>query len=126
MSVPRGFSTRPIYVAMGINLDGEGDVLGLWVGPAGGEGAKFWMTLLTELRNRGIQDNRAAARIARASTEPRAVHVAASDQLPRPDSTAPRPGHRRPHRRQLRHTRTPRSRRLKPVTTSQVPVPKQG
>jgi putative transposase len=31
-------------------------VLGLWVGPAGGEGAKFWMTLLTELRNRGIQD----------------------------------------------------------------------
>jgi len=49
-------ANRPIYVAMGINLDGERDVLGLWVGPAGGEGAKFWMTLLTELRNRGIQD----------------------------------------------------------------------
>jgi putative transposase len=28
----------------------------MWVGPAGGEGAKFWMTLLTELRNRGVQD----------------------------------------------------------------------
>jgi putative transposase len=32
------------------------DVLGMWVGPAGGEGAKFWMTVLTELRNRGIAD----------------------------------------------------------------------
>jgi transposase-like protein len=49
-------ANRPIYVAMGINLDGERDVLGLWVGPAGGEGAKFWMSLLTELRNRGIRD----------------------------------------------------------------------
>jgi hypothetical protein len=29
---------------------------GLWVGPAGGEGAKFWMSLLTELRNRGVRD----------------------------------------------------------------------
>jgi transposase-like protein len=37
-------ANRPIYVAMGINLDGERDVLGLWVGPAGGEGAKFWMS----------------------------------------------------------------------------------
>ena len=49
-------ANRPIYVAMGINLEGERDVLGLWVGPAGGEGAKFWMGLLTELRNRGVQD----------------------------------------------------------------------
>ena len=48
-------ANRPIYVAMGINLDGERDVLGAWVGPSGGEGAKFWMTVLTELRNRGIQ-----------------------------------------------------------------------
>lgn len=49
-------ANRPVYVAMGINLEGERDLLGLWVGPAGGEGAKFWMTLLTELRNRGVQD----------------------------------------------------------------------
>lgn len=49
-------TNRPVYVAMGINLDGDRDVLGLWVGPAGGEGAKFWMSLLTELRNRGIRD----------------------------------------------------------------------
>jgi len=49
-------ANRPIYVAMGVNLDGERDVLGMWVGPTGGEGSKFWMNVLTELRNRGIQD----------------------------------------------------------------------
>jgi transposase-like protein len=49
-------ANRPVYVAMGINLDGERDVLGMWVGPTGGEGAKFWMNVLTELRNRGIAD----------------------------------------------------------------------
>lgn len=49
-------TNRPVYVAMGISLDGERDVLGLWVGPTGGEGAKQWMTMLTELRNRGVAD----------------------------------------------------------------------
>ena len=49
-------ANRPIYVAMGVNLDGQRDVLGMWVGPGGGEGAKFWMSVLTELRNRGIAD----------------------------------------------------------------------
>jgi putative transposase len=49
-------ANRPIYVAMGVNLCGERDVLGMWVGPTGGEGAKFWMNVLTELRNRGIRD----------------------------------------------------------------------
>ena len=47
-------ANRPIYVAMGVNIDGERAVLGCWVGPTGGEGAKFWMTVLTELRNRGV------------------------------------------------------------------------
>ena len=37
-------------------MDGERDVLGLWLGPTGGEGAKQWMTMLTELRNRGVVD----------------------------------------------------------------------
>ena len=54
-------ANRPIYVAMGVNMDGERDVLGCWVGPTGGEGAKFWMSVLTELRNRGIQDTFIAA-----------------------------------------------------------------
>jgi transposase-like protein len=49
-------ANRPVYVAIGVNIDGERDVLGLWVGPSGGEGAKFWMNVLTELRNRGIAD----------------------------------------------------------------------
>ena len=42
-------ANRPIYVAMGVNLDGERDVLGHVGRPTGGEGAKFWMTVLTEL-----------------------------------------------------------------------------
>lgn len=49
-------ANRPVYVAIGVNLDGERDVLGLWMGPTGGEGAKQWMTMLTELRNRGMAD----------------------------------------------------------------------
>ena len=49
-------ANRPVYVAIGVNLDGERDVLGLWLGPSGGEGAKQWMTMLTELKNRGVAD----------------------------------------------------------------------
>jgi putative transposase len=48
-------ANRPIYAAIGVSLDGEKDVLGLWAG-TGGEGAKFWMSVLTDLRNRGIKD----------------------------------------------------------------------
>src|SRR5256885_236508 len=49
-------ANRPVYVAMGVNMDGERDVLGMWVGATGGEGAKFWMNVLTEVRNRGVAD----------------------------------------------------------------------
>jgi transposase-like protein len=49
-------ANRPVYVAIGVNLEGERDVLGLWMGPSGGEGAKQWMTMLTELKNRGLRD----------------------------------------------------------------------
>jgi transposase-like protein len=49
-------ANRPVYVAMGITVDGERDVLGMWVGPTGGEGAKVWLGMLTELRNRGVTD----------------------------------------------------------------------
>lgn len=48
-------SNRPIYVAMGITLTGERDVLGVWAGD-GSEGAKQWGSYLTELRNRGLND----------------------------------------------------------------------
>ena len=46
---------RPVYAAIGVTVDGRKDVLGLWVG-SGGEGAKFWMGVLTDLRNRGVRD----------------------------------------------------------------------
>lgn len=49
-------ANRPIYVALGISIEGFRDVLGLWAGPPGGEGAKQWMSMLTELRNRGVAD----------------------------------------------------------------------
>lgn len=49
-------ANRPVYVAIGVNMDGERDVLGLWLGPSGGEGAKQWMAMLTELKNRGVAD----------------------------------------------------------------------
>jgi len=48
-------ANRPIYAAIGVTLEGEKDILGLWAG-SGGEGAKFWMSVLTDLRNRGVRD----------------------------------------------------------------------
>jgi putative transposase len=48
-------ANRPFYAAIGVTLAGERDILGLWAG-TGGEGAKFWMAVLTDLRNRGIRD----------------------------------------------------------------------
>jgi putative transposase len=48
-------ASRPVYAAIGVTLAGEKDILGLWAG-TGGEGAKFWMSVLTDLKNRGIRD----------------------------------------------------------------------
>ena len=45
---------RAVYVALGINLTGNKELLGLWIGES--EGAKFWLNVLTELNNRGVQD----------------------------------------------------------------------
>ncbi len=45
---------RAIYTAIGINLEGPKSVLGLWA--SGNEGAKHWMSVLTQLKNRGLQD----------------------------------------------------------------------
>jgi len=45
---------RAVYVALGINLEGRKEVLGLWT--SANEGAKFWLNVLTELRNRGVRD----------------------------------------------------------------------
>ena len=48
-------TNRPVYSAVGVTVDGERDVLGLWVG-SGGECAKFWLQVLTEITNRGVED----------------------------------------------------------------------
>ncbi|MBG6138469.1 transposase-like protein [Longispora fulva] len=48
-------ANRPIYVALAVTVDGTRDILGLWAGD-GGEGAKYWMRVLAEIKNRGTQD----------------------------------------------------------------------
>src|SRR5947207_10274110 len=48
-------ANRPVYVALAVTVDGCRDILGLWAGD-GGEGAKFWFQVCTELRNRGVED----------------------------------------------------------------------
>lgn len=45
---------KAIYLALGVNLEGHKELLGMWVSP--NEGAKFWLNVLTELKNRGVQD----------------------------------------------------------------------
>ena len=45
---------RAVYVAIGVTMEGRKEVLGLWTGAS--EGAKFWLAVMTELRNRGVKD----------------------------------------------------------------------
>ncbi|QGX38418.1 IS256 family transposase [Permianibacter aggregans] len=45
---------RSVYVALGINMRGEKEILGLWL--ASSEGAKFWLSVINELKNRGVND----------------------------------------------------------------------
>lgn len=45
---------KSVYLALGVNMDGEKELLGLWMAQT--EGAKFWLSVVTELKNRGLQD----------------------------------------------------------------------
>ena len=45
---------KSVYTALGVNFEGQKEILGLWI--AENEGAKFWMGVLTELKNRGVED----------------------------------------------------------------------
>ena len=45
---------KAVYVALGVSRDGVREVLGLWI--ADNEGAKFWLSVMNELKNRGVQD----------------------------------------------------------------------
>ncbi|MDQ0822489.1 putative transposase [Arthrobacter sp. V4I6] len=50
-------TNRPIYVALAVTCEGTRDILGLWAGEHGdGEGAKYWLRVLSEIKNRGTQD----------------------------------------------------------------------
>ena len=51
-----GIDLQPVYAAIGVDLEGQKDILGMWFGDGGGESARFWMVVLTELRNRGVAD----------------------------------------------------------------------
>ena len=48
-------ANRPIYVVMAVTVEGHRDILGIWAGD-GGEGAKYWLHVFTELKNRGLED----------------------------------------------------------------------
>jgi transposase-like protein len=48
-------ANRPIYVVMAVTAEGTRDILGIWAGDAG-EGAKYWLRVFTELKNRGLED----------------------------------------------------------------------
>jgi len=45
---------KAVYLALGINMAGEKELLGIWIAQT--EGAKFWLQVVTELKNRGVQD----------------------------------------------------------------------
>lgn len=45
---------KAMYIALGVNMEGQKELLGLWLAET--EGAKFWLSVLTELKNRGLQD----------------------------------------------------------------------
>jgi putative transposase len=47
-------ANRSVYLALGVNMDGQKELLGIWI--AQSEGAKFWLGVITELKNRGIKD----------------------------------------------------------------------
>lgn len=50
-------ANRPIYIALAVTVDGDRDILGMWAGEHGdGEGAKYWLRVLTEIKNRGVTD----------------------------------------------------------------------
>jgi hypothetical protein len=50
-------ANRPIYVALAVTCEGTRDILGLWAGEHGdGEGAKYWLRVLSEIKNRGTRD----------------------------------------------------------------------
>src|SRR5882672_9242602 len=49
-------ANRPIYVALAVTVEGHRDILGLWVGEHGDGEGKYWLRVLSEIKNRGVHD----------------------------------------------------------------------
>lgn len=45
---------KAVYIALAVNMEGQKEVLGIWISK--NEGAKFWLQVVTELKNRGVED----------------------------------------------------------------------
>ncbi len=45
---------KAVYLALGVNMEGQKELLGMWLSE--NEGAKFWLSIITELQNRGVKD----------------------------------------------------------------------
>lgn len=75
-------ANRPIYVALAVTVDGDRDILGLWAGD-GGEGAKYWLQVLAEIKNRGPGGPNAGSKHSTHSTSPSTADSppTAADQL---------------------------------------------
>ena len=73
--------------AIGVNLDGERDVLGIWLGPTAGDGSKQSMTMLAALRKRGVLDSLIVCCDGLKGSPTRCAGVAGSDRANLPAST---------------------------------------
>jgi putative transposase len=49
-------TNRPVYLAVGVDLEGRKHVLGIWIGDSKGEGSKYWLSVLSQIKNRGVGD----------------------------------------------------------------------
>jgi putative transposase len=49
-------TNRPAYLAVGVDLEGRKHVLGIWIGDSKGEGSKYWLSVLSQIKNRGVGD----------------------------------------------------------------------
>ena len=120
----RSVRTRACYLAIGVTLDGEREVLGIWWQET--EGAKFWLAVLNDLHRRGVEDVLIAcvdgltgfpeaieAVFPHAWVQTCIVHqirsLAALRQLPRPAQARRRPAARLPRRQRRRRARRARA-----------------
>jgi transposase-like protein len=81
-----GLGVRPVYVAVGVDFTGNKHVLGLWIGKDG-EGARYWMSILAELRNRRVVDS-SKRHIAQVTAGLKPIYTASS-AAPRPRPSTP-------------------------------------